>query len=1166
MKRRPHIGFALLLPATATLILAALMLSSCGGSGGGGGGSAPPPPPDFTLTVEPANVTVAPGSSASVTVGITGLNGFNSQANITVTGMPAGVTASPSQFTLASGGQQTVTISAASTAAAASVNLTLTATSGSLSHTGQIGLIVSAAPDFTLTMQPASITLPPGSSTTVSVGLTGSNGFASQASITITGMPAGVTVAPSAFNLPPGGQQTVTLSADSTAAIGTATLTLTATSGSLDHTGQIALLVAAPQTSVFPPFRTRYVRTDAQWDEGFLYYFPQRCVLYEPATKRFFFSNTWLNRIDVFDAASQLKIGEIAIPEPWVGDETPDYKTIYMGTQIGDIYEIDPVAMTVTKRIPALQIGPSGYPTYEVRVMADGNLALLGGQGGIPYIDGYANFAVWNPIDNSIEIFATAYGMGESGGLNVSQPPICGLGENIGEFALTADRSKILLESNASDGTISLFDPTTRDCRFAQALTSSVMVSIILVPPDGNEIIIPNGTTVTIYDSSELYQIDQFQVSTSSRSYSFFLSFDGSTLYAVDYLFGTTLAYDWKTHQQKGWITSFNVDDTLEFVTPLAVDPTGLIVGPIGQGVAFLDGAELLSGAPQVFPYLFSNVLQPGTGPVQGGTPTLIQIPIATNLGNVYFGSQLGTGVSSGTSGVTATTPPGAPGPVDVAVSTTDGGLLMVPEGFSYGPSIVEAITNASTAEGGGTGILYGYGFGPAGEGATANGLSVSVGGQNAVITNYSGQLPGQYLPYPFPIESVEFTFPPGTAGSSADVTVTSPSGTITAKGAVQYLPATQQFPLSGANLYQGIYDSKRDLYYFTDTTEIRVFSKTQGTWLAPITIKGASRLYGLALSPDGSKLAVGDAGNDVIDVLSPDSPSAVSTFPLPNTAFDSGALPCGVAITDSGIVYYATFDVNGFGDYALHKLDTSTGHVSDYQDFSDDNYYYLDANIRLLLTSDNSRLYFTIAGYVTALDTATDTTITNTISPEGDYEIALSSNQTWMSAAEYLMDTNLNAESGVALNDREIWNQEAVYGEKMSPDGNLLFLPLSNAIDVIDGKRGVLLKSIALPFALSANYDALVSDGKDNVLVAITGQNGDGIAVIDLTSLPEPLPLPYMAVAANDLTRMRPGGLVKIMKSPQVQSAKRGAGNPGRHPQRIPHRTNPLTLPIHIR
>jgi len=354
-------------------------------------------------------------------------------------------------------------------------------------------------------------------------------------------------------------------------------------------------------------------------------------------------------------------------------------------------------------------------------------------------------------------------------------------------------------------------------------------------------------------------------------------------------------------------------------------------------------------------------------------------------------------------------------------------------------------------------------------------------------------------------------------------------------------------------------------VYYFTDQTQIRVFSKTQGAWLASMSVPKASRLYGIALSPNGNLLAVGDPKTDVIYVLNPDSPSAVSTFTLPNAAFDWGAVPCGVAITDSGVVYYASYDINGTGAYALHKLNTSTGQVTDYQGFSDVGAWGQDAYIRLLLTSDNKRLFFTINGYVTVLDTATDTTFTNPIVAEGDYELTLSSNQTWMSTVEYMMDTNLNPEAGVGLNEREVWNQEAVYGEKMSPDGNLLFAPLIDSIDVYDGRTGEFRTRIALPFALSANYDALVADGKDNVLVAITGQTGTGIAVIDLTSLPEPLPLPYPSVTTNNLTRMSQGNFARKMKRSHDQSNTAGAATPGHRPQRIPHRTNPLTLPIRI-
>jgi hypothetical protein len=83
------------------------------------------------------------------------------------------------------------------------------------------------------------------------------------------------------------------------------------------------------------------------------------------------------------------------------------------------------------------------------------------------------------------------------------------------------------------------------------------------------------------------------------------------------------------------------------------------------------------------------------------------------------------------------------------------------------------------------------------------------------------------------------------------------------------YLPAIQQFPLSGSDLAQGIYDPYTDLYYFTDTNKIQVFSKTQGSWQSPINIPApqgaAQRLWGIALSPDGSNLAVSDASAGVI-------------------------------------------------------------------------------------------------------------------------------------------------------------------------------------------------------------------------------------------------------------------------------------------------------------
>ena len=95
-------------------------------------------------------------------------------------------------------------------------------------------------------------------------------------------------------------------------------------------------------------------------------------------------------------------------------------------------------------------------------------------------------------------------------------------------------------------------------------------------------------------------------------------------------------------------------------------------------------------------------------------------------------------------------------------------------------------------------------------------------------------------------------------------------------------------------------------------------------------------------------------------------------------------------------------------------------------------------------------------------------------------------------------------------MNDRESIDATAVLGEKLSADGTLLFRPLTNGIDVFDARTGTFRHRIPLSVTLSPMYDALVANGKNNMLLGITGATGDGIAVLDLTSLPAAPVLPF--------------------------------------------------------
>ncbi len=910
----------------------------------------------------------------------------------------------------------------------------------------------------------------------------------------------------------------------------------------------------------FTAGRTKYVRTDATTE-----YFASinsRWIVYSPITNRFFVTDPSSNRVTVLDAATETEIAVIGVPGAYSIDDTPDHRTLYVSTLVGDLYAVDPVAMTVIKRYISSQIGPDGYFAFSAVVLADGRLALLAQPGGIPSVDGETSFAIWNPIDNSLVQFGSTP--------TVNAPPAqCGVFMgNIGGFSRTVDRTKIIIASIDSDATLCEMDELSGQTNYVGGSSFKFTTT-----PNGKYILMgayPNG--VNVYDAQTLAPLTQFPVNGDTASDAgLVLSADSKTLY-VPNGGGLIYAYDMSSHQQIGWLPNMFVPQTSGGFTVgpatgpnlQAVDGTGLLAGPLEQGVGFIDTSILRTGA--VGTQFTNGYLDPATGPPSGGTSIQLYDPNPlAPLSAMFFGPQRATNLSASSSGlISANTPPGSPGPVDVYTFTTDGGFQILPEGFSYGPAILQVSPNVSSAEGGGTGYVFGYGFGPfTTSAAVPSSLQVTVGGA-LVQTTALYSIGGGGSP-PFQLQALAYVIPAGAAGSAADVTVTSSSVSATAPAALSYLPAVQQFPLSGAALAQGIYDSYRDVYYFTDTSKIQVFSKTLGRWLAPISIAAppgaAQRLWGIALSPDGTKLAVADIAAGVIYELNPLNPAAVKTFTVSATVLGPVS-PVAVAISNAGAVYYATMQPPGSGAHGFFKLDTNTGAVTDYGIGSPGVYINgspQDVFLHTVISSDNSRVFFNADGYIFSIDTATDKVFAASVDVGccyGDYELALSSNQIQFSASSYLFDSNLNGESYLSLNDREILTAQYVYGNKLSPDGSLLFQPSVSGIDILDGRLGNLLRRVSLPVFLSENYDALVPDGKDNILLAITGVNGDGIGIVDLTSLSEPPPLPYAAASPVRAKRLVGWGRAR----PDVRIFARSNSRPGSTPaipRMAPHVTN---------
>src|SRR6267378_3708276 len=197
------------------------------------------PTPSFTLSASPASLTVVQGASGSSTITINALNGFNSTVNLTVAGLPNGVSAvsGTNPATTAS----LLTLSATGTAAIGTSTVTVTGTSGSLTSTATITLTVNPAGDYTLSASPSSLSVVQGTSAISTITVTPLNGFNSSVSLSASGLPSGVTAS---FNpVSTASTSTLTLTASSMATTGTVTVTVTGTEGSLTKTTTISLAI-----------------------------------------------------------------------------------------------------------------------------------------------------------------------------------------------------------------------------------------------------------------------------------------------------------------------------------------------------------------------------------------------------------------------------------------------------------------------------------------------------------------------------------------------------------------------------------------------------------------------------------------------------------------------------------------------------------------------------------------------------------------------------------------------------------------------------------------------------------------------------------------------------------------------------------------------------------
>jgi subtilase family serine protease len=197
----------------------------------------------FTLVASPATLSVVQNSKNSATISTAAVNGFNSAVALSASGQPSGMTVVFSASTVATPGSASMTVAATDGVAAGTYNLTVTGVSGGITKTATVAVVVTAAPNFTLTASPTALSVAQTRSGTVTITPTALSGFNSALTYTASGQPAGVTASFSPASSTPTGSSVLTLATASNAVVGTYTVTVTATGGGLTRTATVALTI-----------------------------------------------------------------------------------------------------------------------------------------------------------------------------------------------------------------------------------------------------------------------------------------------------------------------------------------------------------------------------------------------------------------------------------------------------------------------------------------------------------------------------------------------------------------------------------------------------------------------------------------------------------------------------------------------------------------------------------------------------------------------------------------------------------------------------------------------------------------------------------------------------------------------------------------------------------
>jgi hypothetical protein len=921
---------------------------------------------------------------------------------------------------------------------------------------GGSGSSVSAVP-FSLSVMPSSPSVVQGSSTALSIQVTATNGFSGSVTITAGGLPAGVTVSPASLVVDAGSSGNLTIQADATAPVEQAQVTLQGVSGSLTAHDNFTLAVKR---------LPRFVSVGGAVVGGF----------YDQSRNLLFASNEGRNEVDVISGADLSIHARVSVPVPAGIDQAADGNTIVVGTFTQGIYTINEQTLAVAQHLcPNFSTQSSTVVPFKPVAMADGKVLLLGNEIGIS-----------SGVQHLIEMdLATG---------SCTEHSLPGTYANAGPQTFygiqrSADHNWAVIGSGWN---IYLYDAATDSFTYTSPPTVTGGVEGVAANPDGTQFAVIGPQAVLFYNQGLAIMGTVTESLGTYIYHNALYSSDGSRLYWLPNGGVSNVdVIDTANFTDLGSITSvFDISGYGPATYLLAVDSSQrAFMGDAGT-VATLDCSKPRPGSPtgnpnsllsypDAIPLNTSTAVQYNSGPIPQGT-------------TITFGGVPGT--VQNVSPITVVPPASSvAGPVDTTFTLPDGEAYLVPNGFAYGNTVASSTATLLPPTGSPWLNIFGYGL----LNGTFGAPTVTVGGKQSpsVLVNNNLTTTSAW-------NEIYAQAPDGKAGP-ADITVSGSVGTGSLQAAVTYIPSATVVPEAGVT--KVLYDPHRNVVYALTATQTGVLNTSTLQWQASIPVGGSA----MALTPDGSRLLV---GNSALYVINPDSPSQMTWTQLPGEVSSMAATNTGkvfIAFTGNNLTSPIEFDL---ATMTYTNLSASLV-FPDYAEFAG--------------TPDGAHVVFAVnlsPGAVGVWNATTDSFTAQSlvlgfwtdvaVSPDGSLLASLQSWPSYAGTDAAFWDQNLHLLNYTFYPDLAPPDAEPALGAIFSPGGHTLLAPTGDAIEFFDSQTGALRSRLLSPEPMPVITYPSPSPG--GIALEPTGQTIYAVSDSGVTVFKLPAPVDQISAPAS--------------------------------------------------